>query len=113
MGWNSTADPLANVGYSHLTFDSRAAAERFAKEQGWSFVVAKDPNEHSRLKRHTRWVDYGSVYSTKRAGIPLDPAQYSDPSAGYRGCKGKFTAKGSYELAKEGMLVDGVAGKKK
>ena len=111
MGWTSTSDPLANVGYSHLTFDTREAAERFASNQGWTYVVAKEPNTHSRLKRHTRWFDYGSVYSTKRAGLPLDPPQFSDPSAGYRGAKGKYTTKGSFTLEKGGMKVNADAKK--
>lgn len=39
MGWTSTGDPLANVGDSALSFESKEAAIEFAAKHGWSFTV--------------------------------------------------------------------------
>ena len=47
MGWQSSADAMQGT---HLTFDSREAAIRFADKQGYEYFV-QEPNERKRVPK--------------------------------------------------------------
>jgi ETC complex I subunit conserved region len=62
MGWTSSADTQAQV---KLTFDTREAAEAYARSKGWAFDVslpkARKPN--------IRAGGYGENFATHRKGV--------------------------------------------
>lgn len=68
QGWNSTADPLENVGRSSLFFYTRDQAVAYAQKAGWEYEVA-EPNL-PRKDRQRRFAGYGDNFTVKRKGVP-------------------------------------------
>ncbi|WP_151717957.1 ETC complex I subunit [Gemmobacter serpentinus] len=61
MGWTSTTDTNTQV---KLRFDTREAAEDYARARGIDFVIA-DPNTR---KPNIRQLGYGENFATNRRG---------------------------------------------
>ena len=61
MGWTSSSDTQSQV---HLTFETREAAEEYAREQGLDAVV-QAPNNR---KANIRPGGYGENFATDRRG---------------------------------------------
>ncbi|KIY95819.1 NADH dehydrogenase (ubiquinone) Fe-Sprotein 4 [Monoraphidium neglectum] len=68
QGWNSTADPLENVGRSSLFFFTKEQAVAYAEKAGWEVEVV-EPNLR-RKDRQKRYNSYGDNYTVKRKGLP-------------------------------------------
>ncbi|KAI8463410.1 MAG: NADH:ubiquinone oxidoreductase 18 kDa subunit [Monoraphidium minutum] len=68
QGWNSTADPLENVGRSSLFFFTKEQAVAYAEKAGWEVEVVA-PNARRR-DRQRRYNAYGDNYTIKRNGLP-------------------------------------------
>ncbi|GBF90267.1 hypothetical protein Rsub_02373 [Raphidocelis subcapitata] len=68
QGWNSTADPLENVGRSSLFFYTKDQAVAYAQKAGWEIEVS-EPNL-PRKDRQKRFASYGDNYTIKRNGVP-------------------------------------------
>lgn len=68
QGWNSTADPLENVGRSSLFFFTKEEAVAFAEKAGWEVEVS-EPNRRRR-DRQRRFNSYGDNFTVKRKGMP-------------------------------------------
>jgi hypothetical protein len=62
MGWTSSGDTQSQV---RLTFDSREAAEGYARERGIDYVVT-DPKPR---KPNIRPRGYGENFATDRKGV--------------------------------------------
>jgi hypothetical protein len=62
MGWTSSGDTQSQV---RLSFDSRAAAEKYARDHGLDFVVTA---AHKR-KPVIRAGGYGENFATNRRGV--------------------------------------------
>ena len=65
QGWNSTADPLENVGRSTLFFDTKEQAVAFAEKAGWEIEVVEP--QRRRRDRQKRFNAYGDNYTGARA----------------------------------------------
>ena len=61
MGWTSSGDTQSQV---RLRFDTRAAAEAYARDKGLDYVVAEP---HTR-KANIRTGGYGENFATNRKG---------------------------------------------
>lgn len=67
QGWNSTADPLENVGRSSLFFFTKEQAVAFAAKAGWEVEVVEP--QRRRRERQRRFNSYGDNYTGERAAV--------------------------------------------
>lgn len=68
QGWNSTADPLENVGRAALFFHTKEQAVAYAEKAGWAVEVVEP--QVRRRERQRRFNSYGDNYTVKRKGVP-------------------------------------------
>lgn len=61
QGWNSTADPLENVGRTQLYFYTKEQAVAYAQKAGWEVEVV-EPNVR-RKDRQRRFNGYGDNFT--------------------------------------------------
>lgn len=64
QGWNSTADPLENVGRSSLFFFTKEQAVAYAQKAGWEVEVVEP--QVRRKDRQKRFNSYGDNYTSER-----------------------------------------------
>mmetsp|Transcript_26113 Transcript_26113/g.89338 ORF Transcript_26113/g.89338 Transcript_26113/m.89338 type:complete len:171 (-) Transcript_26113:101-613(-) len=79
MGWTSTEDDMAHVGWSTLSFPTSLSAFRFAVRQGWTVTRVREPKEQGAHKATRpgfgkpgqRPKAYADNFSHHRKGIPI------------------------------------------
>jgi NADH dehydrogenase (ubiquinone) Fe-S protein 4 len=86
QGWNSTADPLENVGRSSLFFFTKEQAVAYAEKAGWEVEVV-EPNLR-RKDRQKRYNSYGDNYTGGRAGSAAAVETFRGNSAAHRATSG-------------------------